>query len=830
MMAATAAANARNDEADVAINSQPVEKDPNCDDPVERWRRRAEQLEKCIEEINLWRTFTIHTDLNDDSDTVSHDTSPCLEAVNQCFGGTCCDRTTECKICTLRGDYNNAVQELKSFLSDEQHPASLRTAIDGFLEETDEDIIGKPQSELEKERALLIKLEKLRIKERIEAAICAQATTVMVECFDIHKHLNGLFDKLLVLASFGNETSSATTSTKSVARSFSGNACSGSLKRSLPSSVDDQSSSTTSAKKVCLTPPTTTNGLLFARATVPDPISPTTMLLLETEPNVVTTLNEFKSYLEHGFEKVMIGTKAEAAETIKLILAWKFHKEKCGFVVESLDANDLKVSHKVIYAILFKIASILKVEAQTTTHEQTTEAEDMGQRHNIDYVIGCVCNHLQVSRLHTCIVPFEFKALANNAGKSFHWLQQKGFYQIVGHLARSLLPAFCFGGVGIDCTVRGAVLSLVSVEILELELKDAGTSNARLLFRTSGNQPLFDEAATNALLQSPTAFKSIFPDFNGPSQGFEYLAGLMSPVNHGLVFSYGDAFYSDNAAERVALESYLGSGTYSNVYDLKEEDSFIKVPKDRERIEDFEEEMLILKALNDERIPKAAAELGLLQIYLRCETSVVQCLRMEGVVGESASKFYFGDRAEIVWVCNEVSKALDHAHSRGIAHLDVRPSNIIVSRKGQAESEALHVQLIDWGLAARFEKSLSGFRGCLPYAHDELLAPKSKKDWLPAPKHDFASLAYTLTTLVFRMELGSSSIPWHGFFDKCVKPVALAARKERVVKCLANLAVESSDALGGVLPPAVSEKLRDGAGIKSSEFADALRGPQEESP
>lgn len=38
------------------------------------------------------------------------------------------------------------------------------------------------------------------------------------------------------------------------------------------------------------------------------------------------------------------------------------------------------------------------------------------------------------------------------------------------------------------------------------------------------------------------------------------------------------------------------------------------------------------------------------------------------------------------------------------------------------------VQLIDWGLAAPFSRHMTRFRGCAPYAHDDILARGAKHD------------------------------------------------------------------------------------------------------
>lgn len=761
------------------------EKDSN-NDPRERWKRRAEQLAKCVvTEIEHWKSQPLLGIRGSIITTEStQDTCTLLDNVNRCFGGTCDDISNECEICKLRRRYNDAVQQLLTFLHQQissDHPSKETSAT-----ETNTELDAATNEQLFALQRELLKLREASFKTEV----LLKAKDVKSQCDIIHERLGKIFQSLLMLCNnFKNGTSSKLTTLK--------------RKRSLQ---DDESLG--SAKKVCFIPPKAniflTEHVLFERF-------PSAEILLDYEADVITTLDEFERYVEYGFENVTIGTAVETTETVDLILGWERGKGMVAFKLESLVSHELKASQEIIYTIMFKIAFILKIETQITNEQETELFGTLPKQ--IDDVIGCVCQHLRVARLHTCVVPIEIKAL-KNANTEYGASQAKVVDQVIGSLATSLMSAFCFGGVGADCKVRGAVFSLVSVEILELELKDAGTSNARLIFRTSGNQPLFGEKATNTLLQNSTAFKDIFPDYmKGATQGWELLAELMLPVKHSLVFPCGDAVYKESRAKDVAVKSYLGSGTYGTVYELKEKDSFIKVPKEYEYIKGFEDEMKTLRALNDARIPKAAAELGRLEAHLRCETSVLQCLRLEGYVGESASSFNFGSIMDIVHVCCEVYEALNHAHGEGIAHLDVRPSNIIVSGRHRTENKNnLRVQLIDWGLACSFGDELHGFRGCLPYAHDELLTATCGATWSPAPKHDLASLAYTLTTLMFRMEVGSTTTPW--CFEDDIT-AALEARRTVVETYLAKLNVAPSD---DVLP-ALLGKLLTGAGIKVQETA-----------
>ena len=52
----------------------------------------------------------------------------------------------------------------------------------------------------------------------------------------------------------------------------------------------------------------------------------------------------------------------------------------------------------------------------------------------------------------------------------------QGENQVIGHLVKILMEAFYLGGIGVDRVVRGVVMTMVSVEIVEIELSGMGTS------------------------------------------------------------------------------------------------------------------------------------------------------------------------------------------------------------------------------------------------------------------------------------------------------------------------------------------------------------------
>jgi hypothetical protein len=117
-------------------------------------------------------------------------------------------------------------------------------------------------------------------------------------------------------------------------------------------------------------------------------------------------------------------------------------------------------------------------------------------------------------------------------------------------------------------------------------------------------------------------------------------------------------------------------------------------------------------------------------------------------------------------------RALKYAHGKSIAHLDVRPDNLIWVKEPAADGGG-HAVLIDWGNGHKMGKVLAGLAGVAAYAHDVVLTSAflEDSDWEGTPMHregleytasahlDLASLAYTLEAL----RTGATHTPpWKG--------------------------------------------------------------------
>jgi len=147
---------------------------------------------------------------------------------------------------------------------------------------------------------------------------------------------------------------------------------------------------------------------------------------------------------------------------------------------------------------------------------------------------------------------------------------------------------------------------------------------------------------------------------------------------------------------------------------------------------------------------------------------------------ETCKKLDVADKSRLF---AQVLRALQHIHSRGIIHYDVKPGNIIVDKEGAA-------RLIDFGLAMT-ETPLSGaMRGTIGYA-----APEVVRGELGDPRSDLYSLGIVFyQTLmgkcpfedesvfeVLRMQASSEPEPLHKL-DQSI-PLELSRLVLRLLEC-----------------------------------------------
>jgi len=120
----------------------------------------------------------------------------------------------------------------------------------------------------------------------------------------------------------------------------------------------------------------------------------------------------------------------------------------------------------------------------------------------------------------------------------------------------------------------------------------------------------------------------------------------------------------------------------------------------------------------------------------------------------------------------QVYKTLVTAHGAGFHHGDVRPSNLIVVRRSDAEGggvDAVDVYLVDWGLGedpttsstVRPRKRLHGVRAFMADDKVRLTAETRNTMWLPDKRQDMHALLYTFAAV---LSSANAEPPWcHGY-------------------------------------------------------------------
>lgn len=114
----------------------------------------------------------------------------------------------------------------------------------------------------------------------------------------------------------------------------------------------------------------------------------------------------------------------------------------------------------------------------------------------------------------------------------------------------------------------------------------------------------------------------------------------------------------------------------------------------------------------------------------------------------------------------DVLLCLQEVHSKcKLAHLDVRPANIVLVRGAKSETEETErAYLIDWGTAKSLGESTS-FRGCMAFASAEMIQLRIAKRSTASVtvNMDLDSLILTLAAI-----LAGGSIPWDEY-DMCTR-------------------------------------------------------------
>jgi serine/threonine-protein kinase len=141
------------------------------------------------------------------------------------------------------------------------------------------------------------------------------------------------------------------------------------------------------------------------------------------------------------------------------------------------------------------------------------------------------------------------------------------------------------------------------------------------------------------------------------------------------------------------------------------------------------EELSALEHPNVARTFEAGVADG--QAYLIAE--LVEGVSLEELIAGRKDRHFL--LSEVVELCEQLAAAVEHAHSRGILHLDLTPSKVMVVKHGERH----RLKVIDFGLAKMFsEQSSESAPG--PLGAREHLAPEQMKGEAVGPSADVFAL------------------------------------------------------------------------------------------
>jgi serine/threonine protein kinase, bacterial len=147
----------------------------------------------------------------------------------------------------------------------------------------------------------------------------------------------------------------------------------------------------------------------------------------------------------------------------------------------------------------------------------------------------------------------------------------------------------------------------------------------------------------------------------------------------------------------------------------------------------------------------------IVEVYDRGEFEGQLWIAMEYVEGRNAAQL-MADRfpavspaGEVLAIVTAVADALDHAHQRGLLHRDVKPANILLTRRGEGEQRIL---LADFGIARQLGEAPGGTGTNVPVGTVGYAAPEQ----LMGADIDGRADQYALAATAFHLLTGAPPV------------------------------------------------------------------------
>ena len=204
---------------------------------------------------------------------------------------------------------------------------------------------------------------------------------------------------------------------------------------------------------------------------------------------------------------------------------------------------------------------------------------------------------------------------------------------------------------------------------------------------------------------------------------------------------------------RYLIESLLGVGGMANVYkgrDVRTGNAIaVKVLKE----EFLDNEELVRRFKNESKAISILDHPNIVKVYDVSVTDQLQYIVMEYIDGITL-KEYLKQRGgaltwkEVIHFATQVLGALEHAHSKGIVHRDVKPQNIMLQADGS-------IKMMDFGIA-RFSRAQSQTVSDKAIGSVHYISPEQAK----GDRTDARTDIYSVGVMLY--EMLSGSLPFDG--------------------------------------------------------------------
>jgi len=215
------------------------------------------------------------------------------------------------------------------------------------------------------------------------------------------------------------------------------------------------------------------------------------------------------------------------------------------------------------------------------------ESESGVQVPRIDFIIDKGTEFLHVNLPTLIGKAIKVKATSQKDPITFEKNQRQAREQVMNHLARQIQYAFNFGGIGADIVVYGLVLSMISVQVVELQLNRTGTRMVDIVVRQTPHVPLCGEHLVPKIIHKKVAWDM-------GSDGVLLLASALLDLPRNFIIGKdseqspslhdfsAEQYNNSQSGERfdvdMKIESLLGSGVFSDVVKLSD-NTFMKIAR-----------------------------------------------------------------------------------------------------------------------------------------------------------------------------------------------------------------------------------------------------------